>query len=145
MSKDVRSAVALIVQAAIVASAIAGCATGKIAFTRATVVPAEVSLGKSSILCVSITDPREMVDSVIATVREFPEMEVELFDDGEEGDRVAGDGIWSFRIEVPMTAPPGTYHFDIRAYAGDGTEISVKSGTGEHIPLSAEAAFTIVY
>jgi len=145
MRNSVCSAVTLIVLAVVAAGTLTGCATGKLAFTRAAVVPAEVSLGKSSVLSVSIAGPRNKVKSVIATVREFPEMEVELFDDGEEGDEVAGDGIWSFRLEVPMTAPPGAYHFDIRAYAADGTEITVKSGTGEHVPLSAETAFTVVY
>ena len=122
-----------------------GCAVRKLAFTEATVVPFEVAVGKSSILRVNISDPRGIVNSVIATVREVPEMEIELYDDGLEGDETTGDGVWSFRLNVPPTAAPGTYHFDIRAYDETSAEIMVKRDAGVYVPLYTQTSVTIVY
>jgi len=122
-----------------------GCATRKLAFTNATVTPIEVAVGKSAVLTVSISDARGTVNSVVATVREMPEMAIQMFDDGLEGDETADDGVWSLRLDVPPTAAPGTYHFDIRAYDESGAEIIVKRDTGVYVPLSIGTSVTIVY
>jgi len=125
--------------------ALAGCISPKIAFTGAAVTPAEVAVGKSCTLQTSIADRHGIIDSVIAVVREFPELEIELFDDGLEGDELAGDGIWSCRLDVPATATPGTYHFEIRAYDDAGNEILVRSKAGSYVALATGTSVVIVY
>jgi len=145
MRKDRWTAAVMVAVACLAVGVAPGCATRKLAFTNATVSPVEVAVGKSSILRVNISDPRGIVKSVVATVREVPEMAIQMFDDGLEGDETAGDGVWSFRLDVPPTAAPGTYHFDIRAYDETGAEIMVKLDAGIYVPLSTQTSVAIVY
>jgi len=145
MQKKGRTAAVMVAAACLAADVAGGCATGKPAFTNATVTPIEVAIGKSAVLSVSISGARGTVNSVVATVREVPEMAIQMFDDGLEGDETASDGVWSFRLDVPPTAVPGTYHFDIRAYDETGAEIMVKREAAVYVPLSTETSVTIVY
>ena len=146
MRKDIWTATMMVAAVVSMAAGVGGgCATRKLAFTEAIVVPPEVAVGKSSILRVNISDPRDIVNSVVATIREVPEMEIKMYDDGLEGDETAGDGVWSFRLDVPPTAAPGTYHFDIRAYDETGAEIMVKRDAGVYVPMSTQTSVTIVY
>jgi hypothetical protein len=122
-----------------------GCASRRLVFNTMSVTPEEVTIGNAILVTVALNDPHEAVATVRASVREVPEMEFELFDDGEEGDKEAGDSVWSCRLIVPPEATPGTYHFDVAAYGPTGTEITVRLSTGEVVPLAASSSVTIVY
>ncbi len=145
MSRDYWRTLAVTMSAGVVLGTALSCATQRLAFMDAAVRPAEVAVGKSAVLTVNLLDRRGAVQRVIATVREVPELEMELFDDGQDGDDVAGDGVWSIRLDVPPTAPPGTYHFDIRAYDKAGNELVVENDTGAYVPLRTETSVAIVF
>ena len=123
-----------------------GCATTKQpALTEAKVVPARLAPGEGAIICVTVVDPQGIIAVVNATVREYPEISYDLNDSGEEGDEVAGDGLWTFAVEVPGGAPPGEYNWDFEAYDADGNLVKVTTETGETITLTAEASVEIVF
>ncbi len=66
---------------------------------------------------------------------------IELFDDGSNGDRAAGDGIWSrsgIRIDAPPVPPIFFYQFDqLRVTDGSGTRdifVGSPASTGQYGP-----------
>lgn len=133
---------ALVVLAAALST---GCVWQRLDIATTTVTPDEVTIGNAVLVTAEVNDPHGSVASVIAVVREVPEMAFELFDDGQEGDVKADDGVWSCKLVVPAEALPGTYHFDITAYGPAGDEITVRRSTGEVVPVAAASSVTIVY
>jgi len=132
--------------AGLVLALVGGCATTKQpALIDAKLVPAKVSPGEDTTICVTVIDPQGIVDVVTATVREYPEISFDLNDNGEEGDKVAGDGVWSYAMEVPGEAPPGEYNWDFEAYDADGNLIKVTGEGGEIVPLTAEAGVEVLF
>ena len=79
------------------------------------VMPAKVFAGERATLCVKVIDTRGVIELVCAKVTEYPEVSVELNDDGKEGDEVDGDGIWSGTIEIPAEYPPAVLNWDFLA------------------------------
>lgn len=106
-------------------------------------VPANISMGQTTLLSVKVTDPQGVVKSVNAVVREYPSFSLDFNDAGQEGDEVAGDGIWSYTVEIPGMAPPGVYNFDFKACDADGNPITVTSESGEEEPLTAKVAIQV--
>jgi len=122
-----------------------GCATtGKLALTDARIVPQKAPGGEEIVICVRVIDPQDIIAVVTATVREYPDISLDLNDDGQQGDKVAGDGVWSCAFEIPWGAPAGEYYWDFDAYDGDGTSIKVEGEAGEEENLTAEAVLEIV-
>ncbi|MCD6288007.1 MAG: hypothetical protein J7M12_02720 [Candidatus Hydrogenedentes bacterium] len=130
---------------AVIVGLTAGCVTQRLAFTAAAATPVEVTLGNPVLVTATLNDPHGSVAKVIATVREVPEMAFELFDDGKEGDAVAGDGVWSCKLIVPPEAVPGTYHFDVTGYSASGAPITIRLSTGEVVPLTTTGSVTVIY
>ena len=122
-----------------------GCATtAKPALTEARIVPPKVSAGEEIVICVRVIDPQGVVAAVITTVREFPDISFDLNDEGQEGDKVASDGVWSYTFELPWEAPPGEYNWDFEAYDADGNLMKVTGKGGEEEALTAEAVLEIL-
>ena len=125
---------------------LSGCATTRQpALTDAKVVPARLAPGEGGVITVTVVDPQGIVAVVTSTVREYEEIAYDLNDSGADGDEVAGDGVWTFAVEVPGGAPPGEYNWDFEAYDADGNLIKVTTETGETITLTAEASVEIVF
>jgi len=130
----------------LVVALITGCATTRQpAFVDAKLVPAKVSPGEETVIQVKLEDPQGIVSVVVATVREYPEISFDLNDSGENGDAVAGDGIWSYAMEIPGEAPPGEYNWDFEAYDVDGNLVKIAGEGGEMVPLTAEASIEILF
>jgi hypothetical protein len=75
---------------------IIGCSGTKLAMDEAMVDPPIVNAGDQALIIVKITDKEKVVNKVTATVREYPEIVLDLSDAGENGDEVSGDGTWSY-------------------------------------------------
>ena len=131
----------------LIVALVSGCATTgqrQPAFVDAKVVPAKASPGDKTLVQVKLVDPQGVVSIVVATVREFSQVSLELKDNGENGDAVAGDGIWSCAMEVPAIAPAGEYNWDFEAYDAAVNPVEVTGEGGETVPLTAEAASEVM-
>jgi len=130
----------------LIVALVSGCATTgqQPELVDAKVVPAKASPGDKTLVQVELVDPQGVVSVVVATVREFPQMSLDLKDNGENGDAVAGDGIWSCAMEVPAIAPAGEYTWDFEAYDAAINPVQVTGEGGETVPLTAEAASEVL-
>ena len=117
---------------------IIGCAGQRLLMMDAATDPVKVSPGDVATVRVKVVDTKGVVASVTATVREAPEIVLDLNDNGEEGDKVAGDGIWSMDIDIPWDAPAGMYNWDFEAFDADRVPVYIKV-EGKETQLTAEA------
>jgi hypothetical protein len=126
----------------ILVTIIAGC-SGSLALKDAIVVPAKVAPGDAATVQVKVEDPDGVVTDVTATVREYPQMVLDLKDDGKGVDEVADDGIWSVNIDVPFETQKGTYNWDFKAYDVNGKVLKITHDDGKEVTLKAEAAVVV--
>ena len=129
----------------IVLVVITGCAQQRLAMMDARSDPAKLSPGDESLICVRVIDMQGVVAAVTTTVREYPAISLDLNDSGEEGDKVAGDGVWSIAFDIPYEASPGEYNWDFEAFDADGDPVKVTTEEGGEEPLTAEASVEVVY
>jgi hypothetical protein len=131
--------------AGLLAAVLAACATNRPpAMEEAVVTPARLQPGESAFITVKVKDRHRIVDRVVAVVKEDPRVKLPLHDDGTGGDAEAGDGKWTLKVDVPFTAPPGSYTLEIAAYRKDGEVIAVSGAEGDR-PLSTTAQVSIHY
>lgn len=116
----------------------AGCATGPLQMNRAMVMPAQIAAGDNATIMVTFKGPKDQVASVHAVVRENPDITYDLNDNGENGDQMANDNIWSYVTQVPYEATPGTYHLDITAKDQDGKKVA-----GESVQSMSDGIVTV--
>jgi hypothetical protein len=124
---------------------ISGCAQQRLEMMDAKVDPAEPSPGDETIISVGVIDTQSVVAAVTATVREYPDISLDLNDSGQDGDEVASDGAWSIAFDVPNEADAGEYHWDFEAFDSYGNPVRVTTEQGGEEPLSAEASVEVVY
>jgi hypothetical protein len=129
----------------LVLGAFSGCARTRLAMMDARSDPAKLAPGDEGLICVRVMDTEGVVAAITATVREYPTMVLDLNDNGEDGDAIAGDGIWSFAVEVPDAALAGVYNWDFAAFDASGNPVKVTTEEGGEEPLDAETAVEIVY
>ncbi len=122
-----------------------GCAQQRLAMMDAMSDPAELSPGDDSIISVRVIDTQGVVAAVTATVREYSAISLDLNDNGEEGDKVVGDGVWSIAFDIPYEASPGEYNWDFEAFDANGDPVKVTTEEGGEEPLTAEASVEVVY
>ena len=96
---------------------------GQLAIRQMMVEPPEVTEGSEATILVVFTGQKNTVSSVVARLREDPEIVFSLNDNGESGDKMAGDNIWTYSVTVPLNTLANTYHFDISARDLEGNEI----------------------
>ena len=125
----------------------AGCAQQQqqLSMTDARSDPAEFSGGDETIVSVRVIDTQGVVVEVTATVREAPDIILILNDSGDEGDKVAGDGVWSLAFDVPGGAPAGEYNWDFEAFDDNGDSVKVATADGSAEPLTAETSVLVAY
>jgi hypothetical protein len=119
------------------------CSGTKLAMEEAMVDPPKVEAGDQAIITVKVVDKDVVVDRVTATVREYPEIVLELSDKGENGDKTIGDGIWSYQIDVPWETNPGVYNWDFNAYDKEGKKLKITNDDGNEVPIGAETAVEV--
>ena len=122
---------------------VAGCAQQRLAMMEARSEPATVSPGDDSVVSVKVIDKEGVVAAVTATVREYTFISLDLNDSGENGDAVAGDGVWSSAFEIPGEADSGEYHWDFEAFDANKDPVKVTTDAGDEEPLAAEATVTV--
>jgi hypothetical protein len=110
----------------------------------ATITPASLKPGESGVITVKLADKHDIVDSVVAVVKEDPRVKLKLRDDGVAPDVEAGDGVWTLQVDVPFKAPPGSFTLVIGAYRKDGQPIVVRE-KGSDVPLTSTATVSITY
>jgi hypothetical protein len=115
-----------------------GCAGQRLMMMDAMMDPVKVSPGDVATVRVKVVDTKGVVAFVTATVREAPDIALDLNDNGEEGDEVAGDGIWSMEVDVPWDAPAGKYNWDFEAFDADRVPVYI-TVEGKETLLTAEA------
>ena len=123
----------------------AGCAQQRLVMIDARSEPAKFSPGDETIVSVRVIDTQDVVAEVTATVREYRRISLDLNDSGKEGDKVAGDGVWSLAFEVPGEASAGEYNWDFEAFDANGDPVKVTMEEGSEKPLTAEASVEVVY
>ena len=118
MNKVIRFLVLILVAVAMTI----GCA-GQLAVQQVMIDPTEVNAGDNAKIMVQFKGPKDQLKSVVATVRENPDIYFPLNDSGKNGDEKAGDNIWTHIATVPVEAPAAVYNLDISAKDMDGNEI----------------------
>jgi hypothetical protein len=97
--------------------------------------PPEIKRGESAILMVRFEGLSNQVISVKAVVREAPQTFFTFNDDGRGDDVLAGDNIWTGRLDAVSGVDPGEYHLDIRAFDVNWNPIflfgTIKEGMGK--------------
>jgi len=111
----------------------------------AKVDPAELAPGDESVISVKVIDTKGVVTAVTATVREYPDVTLDLNDSGEQGDLVAADDVWSIAFDIPYEAPEGQYNWDFEAFDADGNPVKITTKEGSEKPLTSEAPIELVY
>jgi len=101
--------------------------------------PASAKSGTAALLTVAVNDPDKKVDTVAATFRDIPDGTLDLFDNGTQGDRTEGDGIWSRRVPVFPQLQAGQHVLEIAAYDVNGQRISKEGGAS----LQTDAVLTV--
>ena len=72
-----------------------------------TISPEALHPGDTALITISVKDKNGIVASVEGVIDEEPSRSLKLHDDGEEGDKKAGDGMWSL-VAVPIRGDDGT-------------------------------------
>jgi len=84
-----------------------------------------------------------VVDTVSATVNETGR-QIELYDNGEHGDPIAGDGQWSAEVVMNPDLPAGRYPLTILAFNANGQPVTVDNEDGGSRELSQTVTLEVV-
>jgi hypothetical protein len=126
----------------LIVTLVLGC-TSQIAVKQAVSEPNPVTAGEDAKFSVLMKGSKDKVTSVIIIVREYPEFTFSLYDNGENGDEMAGDNIWSFKYTIPNDAPPDLYHLDICVKDKNGNEIITKGFENQSFGRSGTIELTV--
>ncbi|GMW01892.1 MAG: hypothetical protein AMXMBFR84_30280 [Candidatus Hydrogenedentota bacterium] len=111
------------------------------------VEPQSAKPGEEILVSISIVDTNKVVDTVAVKDSTAAEATFDLYDNGLEGDAVAGDGIWSRKTTVPAGAAAGEYTLGITAFGINGDPLATPDAVvaeGETAPpLTAEAKYAV--
>jgi len=110
-----------------------------LALVNAKFQPTSAKAGEVALLTVSVRDPENRVDTVAATFRDVPDGTLDLFDNGTQGDRKVGDGVWSRRVPVFAQLQAGQHVLEISAFDVNGQLIAQEDGT----PIQTDAVLTV--
>jgi len=99
---------------------------------KASATPDTVKAGETAKLACELEDPQSTVARVTATVREVPYLSVSM--------NKGPDGVWTFAIPVPKSAPAATYHLELEFYGADGKLLSMDGPDTIVVPLTVTSA-----
>lgn len=125
----------------------AGCTThlDQPRLSGAVMTPNELKPGDAALITVQVHDPYGIVHEVEGRVLEDTTVEFKFNDGGLDADEIAGDGIWTMKVEAPFNAPPGIFTFEISAYDKDGNLMVVLDENKEAEPMSTEVELNITF
>lgn len=104
------------------------------------VEPTAPNPSEEVLIVVRVSDPEHKVDTVAGRFRRY---DFDLYDDGTHGDKVAGDGTWSYAYVLPTDATPGAYTFTIRAFDVHGDPVMREEEDGSASQLATKGKFTV--
>jgi len=111
-----------------------GCAsvpTKPVAFDTLWVEPNPVQSGNRVYIRVKVEDPGHVVQGIRASLLPDRSFSVVLNDQGQLGDRLAGDGEWGVYVDVAGAASAGIYPWEIELQDNKGQVIELElSGQG---------------
>lgn len=113
----------------LVLAGMAGCSS-ELAVRKVTIDPPEPEVGGTATMMVTFKGHADQVASVRAVVEESSEIQYILNNNGENGDMKAGDKIWTYTVDVPYEAQPGTYHLRFVIRDVNGNEVSMEGAEG---------------
>lgn len=112
---------------------------------EAQITPSVLRPGDSALMTVHVKDKYGVVRDVVGVVREDQRQKFRLRDDGvAPHDTTAGDGVWSFLVDVPFLAPPGQFTLEFTALDSRGKPVLVKTREGT-VPLRQTCTFSIEF
>lgn len=126
---------------------LSGCATHlkQPSLAEAVMTPRDLKPGDASLITVKVNDQFGIVKTVEGRVLEDTTITFYFRDDGTKSDAIAGDGIWTMKVQVPFNAPPGGFTFEIQAFDQNGTLVVVHDENKEAVPLSISFTLNITY
>lgn len=96
---------------------------GQLAIKQMMTEPREVTPGDNAKIFIVLKGSTARVARIVAVVREAPDLIFSLNDEGKNGDKKAGDHIWTTEAMVPWQASTGLYHLDFSIYDKEGNRL----------------------
>jgi len=107
------------------------------------ILPADVARGDSIKITVIPEGDAEDIMSIQVVWRETPRIKLILNDDGNKGDEVENDNIWSLKTDIGMYFPLGTFNFDVHAYDKNWNPIYLKGTMTDGFGKWASTTMTV--
>ena len=107
-----------------------------------TAEPAVARAGDKVWMSILVLNGVGIVDTVSATIG-GTDIQFELYDNGENGDPVAGDGQWSAEIVLDPQLPAGRIPLNIVAFNANGQPVEVKNPAGQPVDLAATVVLEV--
>ncbi|HIJ73511.1 MAG TPA: hypothetical protein HPP83_05350 [Candidatus Hydrogenedentes bacterium] len=103
-------------------------------------VPDALKRGAEALVTVNVTDPDDVVDTVVLSLGEEA---IDLYDNGSHGDTAPGDGTWSCTMTVPVNLRPGDTALTITAFDAMADPVAVEKDDGTIEPLAIRIGVTV--
>lgn len=109
---------------------------------RPEVFPAKGAPGAPFIVTVNVRDKYDEVDTLSVRLT-GTSISTDLYDDGTQGDKTPGDGIWTATLTPLDVTPSGTYNVEITPYDKNGKTLTTLQPDGTVVKLVANTELTI--
>lgn len=114
-----------------------------IALNNPLAVPAAAPPGAAVRMTVEVVDMENAIDTLAATLNAAG-VTVDMFDNGQNGDVAAGDGVWSAMLPLPGDLPLGPYEVTMLPYDANGAPILTATADQRAAHLRAVAAVSVI-
>ena len=109
---------------------------------RPEVFPAKGAPGAPFIVTVTVRDRYDEVDTLSVRLS-GTSLSTDLYDDGTQGDKTPGDGIWTATLTPLDVTPSGAYTVEITPYDKHGKALTTLKPDGTVVKLTATTELTI--
>lgn len=109
---------------------------------RPEVLPAKGAPGAPFIVTVTVRDKYDEVDTLSVRLA-GTSISTDLYDDGSQGDKTPGDGIWTATLTPLDVTPSGAYTVEITPYDKNGKTLTTLQPDGTVVKLVANTELTI--
>lgn len=108
-----------------------------------TLTPGSVRAGETVLIAVPVVDTERRVDTLAVQIATPAPIGNDLFDNGGDGDAIAGDGVWSRTVALPADLPVGEYAIKVIGYDRDGAAINVGAQDDPEAVLQTHATLVV--
>ncbi len=109
---------------------------------RPEVLPAKGAPGAPFLVTVNVRDKYDEVDTLSVRLS-GTSISTDLYDDGSQGDKTPGDGVWTATLTPLDVTPSGAYTVEITAYDKNGKALTTLLPDGTVVKLVANTELTI--